>query len=111
MRLQCGVVAVVLVGILCLGGGFLIGKMTQPVTIINQSESHSYSSADSISVSGTITVNNDGTFGIVTIDLENLTNVSITTVSNKVTNFSTNYIKAGGQTIRFKPETIKTRTQ
>ncbi len=109
MKMQCGVLAVVLIGLLCLGGGFAIGKMTQPITIINKSESHSYSSADSISVSGTITVNNDGTFGIVSIDMDNLTNISVTTVSNGVTNFSTNYIKTGGRTIKFKPESVKTK--
>ncbi len=108
MKLNCGVVAVVLVGLLCLGGGFAIGKMTQPVTIIKNSESHSYSSADSISVSGTITVNNDGTFGIVSIDMDNLTNISVTTVSNGVTNYSTNWIQTGRQILKYKPETKKT---
>ncbi len=108
MRLQCGVVAIILVGLLCLGGGFAIGKMTQPITIINKSESHSYSSSDSISVSGTITVNNDGTFGIVSIDMDQITNIMVTTVSNGVTNKSTNYIQAGKKTMRFKPETRDT---
>jgi len=109
MKMQCSVLAIILVGVLCMGAGFGIGKATQPITVNNISESRSYSSSDAISVSGTITVNNDGVFGVVVVDMDGYTNVMITTVSNRITNQATNYIQAGGKIFRFMPMSEKTK--
>ena len=86
--MQCGVVAIVLVGLILFGGGFSIGKVTQPITVINQSESHSTSIANAISMAGNVTVVNGNRVDNIRINIKGITNVMITTISNGVTNIS-----------------------
>lgn len=95
MKLQCGVIAIILVGIFCLGGGIAIGKLTQPVTIVNNnhSTSTSISSANSYSVSGVISIKNNGIYGLTTVSIKGVTNITGLGISNGVTNYFTNRVE------------------
>ena len=86
MKLQCSVLVVVLVGVLCMGGGFAIGKATQPITINNISHSESTSISSSASMSGSILVQNDKKIDVIKLNISGVTNLTIVDVTNGVTN-------------------------
>jgi len=75
-----------------MGGGFAIGKMTQPITVNNISTATSISQANSYAVSGTITIRDKNATGLVMLSIKGLTNINAYTVINGVTNIVTNMI-------------------
>lgn len=93
MKLKCSGVVIFLLILLGFGGGFALGKATQPITVNNISKSTSISEANSYAISGTITVlNPNGTRGTVIVKIKSVTNIKAFAVSNGITNVITNYL-------------------
>ncbi len=86
MKLQCGPITVIIIALLCLAGGFGLGKVTQPITINQISNSQSTSISTSASMSGSILVNNERRVDAVVINMNSTTNIQVITISNGVTN-------------------------
>lgn len=88
MKLQCGIIPIIIAFVIGLGGGFALGKVTQPITVNNISNSQATSISTSASMSGSILVNNGRRVDAVVINMNSSTNIQIMTVSNGVTNIS-----------------------
>ena len=93
MKLNCSGIVIFLLILLGFGGGFAVGKATQPITINNISKSKSISEANSYAIAGNINViNSKHVKGSLIIKLKGITNIKVYNISNNITNILTNNV-------------------
>jgi hypothetical protein len=89
MKLKCSILVIILVCTVCVGGsfagGYVIGKK-KTTTIINHITNTSQSISQSVSVSGVIELTSKDNHATIVLDIDGITNLKASSVSNGLTN-------------------------